>query len=69
MSILFSERLKHLRVDANLTQSQLANILKTTQRRISYFEIGKIEPDLTTLSDIAKYFDVTTDYLLGLTDY
>ena len=69
MNILFSERLKHLRIETNLTQNQLAQILNTTQRRISYFEIGKVEPDLTTLCNIAKYFSVTTDYLLGLTDY
>ena len=69
MNVFFSERLKHLRIDANLSQGQLSKILNTTQRRISYFEIGKIEPDLTTLCDIAKFFGVTTDYLLGLADY
>ncbi len=69
MDILFSERLKQLRLDANLKQADLAKILNTTQRRISYFELGKIEPDLNTLCSIAKYFDVTTDYLLGIKDY
>ena len=69
MKLLFSERLRNLRIDANLTQSQLADILNTTQRRISYFEMDKVEPDLTTLCSIAKFFDVTTDYLLGITDY
>ena len=69
MNILFSERLKHLRIETNLTQNQLAQILNTTQRRISYFEIGKVEPDLETLCSIAKYFNVSADYLLGLTDY
>ena len=65
----FSEKLKQLRVDANLTQSQLAKILNTTQRRISYFEMAKVEPDLSTLCAVAKYFQVSTDFLLGLTDY
>lgn len=69
MNILFSDRLKNLRVESNLTQSQLAKIFNTTQRRISYFEIGKVEPDLETLCSIAKFFNVSTDYLLGLTDY
>ncbi len=69
MKVEFSERLKQLRLDANLKQSELANVLNTTQRRISYFEIGKIEPDLATLCSIAKYFDVSTDFLLGLKDY
>ncbi len=69
MKVVFSERLRQLRLDANLKQSDLANILKTTQRRISYFEMGKIEPDLATLCSIANYFQVSTDYLLGLKDY
>lgn len=65
----FSEKLQQLRTDANLTQAQLAKILNTTQRRISYFETGKIEPDLKTLYEIAKFFDVSADYLIGLKDY
>lgn len=69
MKVVFSERLKQLRLDANLKQADLANILNTTQRRISYFEMGKIEPDLATLCSIANYFEVSTDYLLGIKDY
>lgn len=69
MNILFSERLKQLRLDANLKQIDLAKALNTTQRRISYFEIGKIEPDLQTLCCIAQFFNVSTDYLLGVKDY
>ena len=65
----FSERLQQLRLDANLTQSQLAKVLSTTQRRISYFEKGAVEPDLDTLMAIAGYFGVSVDYLLGLKDY
>ena len=68
MKTLFSERLLQLRTDAGLKQLDLAKILNTTQRRISYFETGKIEPDLVTLCAIAKFFDVSTDYLLGLED-
>lgn len=66
---IFSERLQQLRTEANLTQAQLAEALKTTQRRISYFENGKIEPDLQTLFAIARFFDVTSDFLIGLKDY
>ena len=69
MNVLFSERLKQLRVEANLKQIDLAKALNTTQRRISYFEIGKIEPDLQTLCSIAQFFNVSIDYLLGVKDY
>lgn len=67
--IKFSERLHQLRKEANLKQIDLAKILNTTQRRISHLESGKIEPDLATLVAIAKYFKVTLDYLIGVTDY
>lgn len=69
MVILFSERLKQLRIDAKLKQSDLAKALNTTQRRISYFEMGKVEPDLITLCMLAEYFSVSTDFLLGYKDY
>ena len=69
MLILFSQRLQQLRKDANLKQSDLAKILNTTQRRISHLESGRIEPDLITLVAIAKYFNITLDYLVGITDY
>ena len=67
--IKFAERLQQLRKEANLKQSELASILSTTQRRISHLESGKIEPDLVTLVAIAKQFNVTLDYLVGVSDY
>lgn len=66
---IFKERLQQLRIEANLTQLQLAKILNTTQRRISYFETGKVEPDLDTLIAIAKFFGTSVDYLVGLIEY
>ena len=69
MKILFSERLQQLRKERGLKQSELASILNTTQRRISYMELGKVEPDLETLVLLAKFFDVSTDYIIGIKDY
>lgn len=69
MKILFCERLLQLRKEKAITQLDLAKILNTTQRRISYLEQGKVEPDLTTLVAIAQYFEVSTDYLIGITEY
>ena len=65
MKLEFAERIKTLRQEANLTQGQLADVLGTTQRKISYWESGKIEPDLVSLWVIADFFDVSVDYLLG----
>lgn len=64
----FNERLKELREDNNLTQKMLADKIQIDQRSVSFYEIGKYEPNLETLIKIAVFFNVTTDYLLGLTD-
>lgn len=64
--IKFQERLKELRNEKELSQQELAKELKVSQRSISSWETGFRQPDFETLSLIAKYFDVTTDYLLGL---
>ena len=68
MKIEFSERLKILRQEMDLTQAKLADVLDTTQRKISYWESGKIEPDLCSLWKLADFFDVSVDYLLGRKD-
>ena len=64
----FSEKLKELRKDKDLSQKKLAKDLNVDQRSISNWEKGVREPDFNTLVQIAKYFDVKTDYLLGLED-
>ena len=69
MEILFKQRLQQLRKDFNLTQFELAEKINTTQRRISHMESGNVEPDLTTLIALAKFFDVTTDFLLGISEF
>ena len=69
MKILFSERLGQLRREKGLTQLELAKVLNTTQRRVSYMESNKVEPDLSTLVALSNYFEVSTDYLIGIKDY
>ena len=66
--IKFNERLKELRVEQGLSQIQLGKILGVSQRTISSWEADERRPDFETLEKIAKYFGVTTDYLLGLND-
>lgn len=50
------------------TQNQLAEILRVTQDSISLWENDKRMPDTQYIVAMAKFFDVTTDYLLGLTE-
>ena len=64
----FPQTLKELRLERQLTQSALADLLIINQRTISSWETGIREPDYEMLVKIAKFFDVTTDYLLGVED-
>ena len=64
--IMFQERLKELRNEKGLSQTELAKELKVSQRSISSWETGFRQPDFETLRLIAEYFDVSTDYLLGI---
>ncbi len=65
MHNMFAENLYELRKQYNLKQNDLAKSLNTTQRKISYWESGRIEPDIDTLIDIANFFDVSVDELIG----
>ena len=63
------EILAELREDKGLKQKQLADELHISSSSISAFETGYRLPNIETLSLLAKYFDVTLDYLVGLTDF
>lgn len=62
---MFSERIKKLREENNISQIDLAEYLGISQQALSKWENGKNEPDNDSLIKIAKYFNVSTDYLLG----
>ena len=66
----FSERLKELRIEKNLSQNQLAKELNNvvTHSAINLWENGKRIPNLEVVILFAEYFGVTTDYLAGLED-
>jgi DNA-binding NarL/FixJ family response regulator len=65
---LFSVRLKELREKNSISQQELANMLKLSRTAISNYEIGKTEPTLTVLSQLATIFKTSTDYLMGRTN-
>lgn len=64
----FRERLKELRLAAGLSQEKLANQLQITVKSIQRYESG-YRPDTYALVKLATYFNVSTDYLLGLKSY
>ena len=65
---IFGERLKELRLSRNLSMYELAKELKINHSTVSRWENNTIVPSIIQLYNIARYFDVSTDYLLGLED-
>ena len=65
--LIFGERLKELREERDMTQEELSNFLNVTRQSISGYETGSNEPILENLVKISKIFNVSIDYLLGLT--
>lgn len=63
----FTDRLKLLKKISGKTQNEIAKELGITPQAMSYYMNGR-EPNFDTLIKLAQYFDVTTDYLIGLDD-
>ena len=63
---MFSEKLKELRTEKGIPQKKLAPLIGYGQQTISDWEKGLKEPTANAIIACAKFFDVTTDYLLGL---
>ncbi|MGN1314634.1 MAG: helix-turn-helix domain-containing protein [Lachnospiraceae bacterium] len=63
-----STRIKKERLNLNLTQKKLAKQLGISQKTVSSYERGKCIPPIDILKKLAETFNVTTDYLLGITD-
>ncbi|MEN6414337.1 MAG: helix-turn-helix transcriptional regulator [Veillonellales bacterium] len=61
----FGERLKTLREESKLSQQELGAKLNLSQSTIAYYESNKKQPSQTTLKKMAKYFSVSTDYILA----
>ena len=66
---LFSDRLKELRVNANFTQQQIAEMLGMKQQSYMRYENNTGEPNLDTVVKLCEIFDVSSDYLFGISDF
>jgi len=62
----FGNKLKELRVQAGMTQKQLAALVGVTKSVISFYELHERSPSPEVLIKLAQIFHVTTDYLLGV---
>lgn len=65
----FAKRLKELRLENNYSQNKVATHLGIRQQSYVRYENGTGEPSLEMLVALARLYNVSTDYLLGLTEY
>ena len=65
---MYGQRIKELRKEKGITQTELAQILNTTQKTISKYERESLDLNTGVIIALCKYFNVTSDYLLGLCD-
>jgi len=68
VKITFSETLKKLRNEKNISQKKLAEALFISQQAIAKWETDKASPNPEMITKIADYFNVSADYLLGKED-
>lgn len=66
---MFSKRLKQLREEKGYNQEYVAEYLGVKQQTYSRYENNVTEPDINTIVKLATLFDVSSDYLLGLSEF
>lgn len=65
---MYFKRLKDIREDRELTQAQIANILKMKQQQYARYENGTNEIPFEHIITLAKFYNVSVDYIANLTD-
>lgn len=65
---IFPARLRELLENTNTTQEEIANYCGIQRQSVAQWKDGKTKPDILSLCKIAQYFNVSADYLLGLSD-
>lgn len=65
---MYLKRLKDLREDKDLKQTNIAEVLKITRQQYSLYELGKRDIPAEYLRTLARFYNISTDYILELTD-
>ncbi len=65
---MYYKRIRELREDNDILQKDVAKLLNTTQQHYSRIENGSTEITADRIIALAKFYDVTSDYILGLSD-
>lgn len=65
MELTFGEKLRLLREEQELSQTELGKAVNMTQRKVSYMENNKYEPSMEDIQTLCRFFNISADYLLG----
>ena len=65
----YRERLREIREDRDLTQAQIGEVLNKSQQGYNHIEVGRAELKIEDLIKLCQYYNLSADYLIGLTDY
>jgi transcriptional regulator with XRE-family HTH domain len=68
LNIKYPERIRELRQDNDLTQKEVADILKVAQTTYSQYELYKRPMPIECLMILCKFYEVSADYILGFTN-
>lgn len=66
---IISIRIKEIRKENHLSQSEFGKLLSVSQDNVSLWEVGKSFPSIQHVILIAKTFNVSSDYILGISDF
>ena len=64
----YRARLRELREDRGLTQAEIGAVLEKSQQGYNHIEAGRAELKIDDLVKLCQFYDVSADYLVGLTD-
>ena len=65
----YTERIRALREDNDKSQTEIAKLLKVGQKTYSDYELGKTRIPVDSLILLAKYYNVSMDYICGTSDF
>lgn len=68
MMVNYRERLRGLREDRDLTQAELGKLLEKSQQGYNHIEAGRAELKIDDLIKLCKFYNVSADYIIGLTN-
>ena len=64
----YRDRLRNIREDLDLTQAELGKLLNKSQQGYNHIEAGRAELKIDDLVKICKFYNLSADYIIGLTD-